>query len=242
MSMVVIPHKSWTILLMTTVDATSWGRACSSTGKGWDDWLLLRVPAISVNPGRGIHGEALVLFSGVSTLGPEVASLANLGGGICLCVVGLPGGVFTHWVKIFGTPVFWLEPAGVFVVEGTMSFRHPIPLVGPMLFILVLQFLPSLCSQGGKDSKVSLDLDGVILTQFEDLNTWVSVKVVNGSIHPLNSLMHSASWHNVEGLWHKPKAFEDGSTDCPVKQTLDPSSGGRYHGPNKVEWVAPCNC
>ena len=250
MSMVIAPHTSWTILLTTIVDPTSWGRACYSTGKGWDDWLLLRVLVISMNPGAGTHGGALVLSSGVSTLGLNVASLANLGSGICLHVLGLPSGVFTHWVKIFGTPVFWLKPAGVFAVEGMVSFKHPMPLVGPMVLVLVPWFLPLLCFQRGKDSWVSLDWEGVICTQFEGstgLNTWASVKVVNDSIHPLNSLMHSASWHissSRVGLarsaqyWRAlayAKSSEVGSTDSPVSQSLDPLSGGRHHSPDKVE-------
>ena len=47
---------------------------------------------------------------------------------------------------------------------------------------------------------VSVDLVGVTHTQFEGstgLNTWASVKVVNGSIHSLNSLTHTASWHDL---------------------------------------------
>ena len=45
---------------------------------------------------------------------------------------------------------------------------------------------------------VPVDLEGVTCTQFEGStrsNTLASVKVVNSSIHSLNSLMHSASWH-----------------------------------------------
>ena len=73
MLMVVIPHMSWTILLTTTVDPISWGRACSSISRGWDIWLLLRVLAIFVNPGGGVCGGALVFSSGASTLGLNVA-------------------------------------------------------------------------------------------------------------------------------------------------------------------------
>ena len=96
MLMVVIPYMSWTILLTITVDAISQGRACSSASRGWDDWFLLRVLAISVNPDQGVHSGDLVLSSGVSTLGLNMAIPANLGGGICLGVPGLPGDVFTH--------------------------------------------------------------------------------------------------------------------------------------------------
>ena len=90
MLMVVIPHMSWTILLTTTVDPTSRGRACSSAGRGWDVWLLLRVLAISANSGRSVHGGGPVLSSGVPTLGLDMAFPANLGGGFCLCIPGLP--------------------------------------------------------------------------------------------------------------------------------------------------------
>ena len=194
MSMVIIPHISWTILLTAMVDPTSQGRACSSTGRGWDVWLLLRLLAISANPSGGVHCRAQVLSCGVSTLGFDMAIPANLDGGFHLCIPGLPGGIFSHWVKIFSASVFWLERSGVFAVEGMVSFECPMPLVGPMPLILVLQFLRGQWLSGFHR------LGGVIHTQFEgstSLKTWVSVKVVNGSIHSLNSLMHSASWHDL---------------------------------------------
>ena len=144
--MVIVPHTSWAILFTTTVDPTSHSRACSSMDGGWDIWLLLRVLAISANPGRGVHSGVLGLSSGVSALGLDMAFPANLGGDFHPCIPGLPGGVFTYWLKIFGTPVFRLEPAWVFAVEGTLSFKHPIPLVGATPLLLVPQFLPLLHS------------------------------------------------------------------------------------------------
>ena len=168
-----------------------------------------------------------------------------------LCIPGLPGGVFTHWVKIFGTLVSWLEPPGVFAVEGTISFECPMPMVGPMPLILVPQSLLLLCSQGGEDSRVSMDFEGVTHTQFKGFissNTWSSVKVVNGSIHSFNSLMYSASWcdsPNGVGLAksaHMPRSSVVASGNSPVSQTLNPPLGGRHHGPDKVGWMAPCNC
>ena len=190
------------------VDPTSQGRACSSTGKGWDYWLLLRVLAISMNPGGGVCGRAQVLSSGVSTSGLDIASPANLDSGLHLCILGLLGGVFTCWVKMFGAPEFWLEPAGVFAVEGIMSFECPMPMVGPLFLVLVPQFLHLLCFPGGKDSMVSLDLDWVIYIQLEGstgLNTWAFIKMVNGSIQLLNSLMHSLCYHRQLGdIIHPP--------------------------------------
>ena len=117
--------------------------------------------------------------------------------GICFWVMGLPGGVFTHWVKIFGAPVISLQ---TFAIEGTVSLKCPMPLVGPMPLALVLQFLPLLHSPGSDGSMVSMDLEGVIHNKCEGStgsNTLASVKVLNGSIHSLNSLMHSASWHDL---------------------------------------------
>ena len=202
MSVVIVPHTSWTILLTTMVDPTRWVRACSSAGRGWDVWLLFRVLVISANPGRGVCGGALVFSSGVSTLGLNMVIPANPGGCFCLCIPGLPSGVFTHWVKIFGAPVFWLEPPGVFAVEGMVSFECPMPMAGPMPLILIPWFLPLLHSWGGKGPMASLDMEGVMHTRFEGstgLNTWALVKVVNGSIHPLNSWMSSVSWHDLPG-------------------------------------------
>ena len=138
MSMVIIPHTSCTILLTNMVDPTSWGRASSSAGGGWDVWLLLRVLVIFANLGGGVHGGALVLSRGASTLGLNTVIPANPRGDFHLCIPGLPGGAFTHWVKIFNTLVFWLGPAGVFTVEGTVSFKCHMPMVGPPPLILVL--------------------------------------------------------------------------------------------------------
>ena len=134
---------------------------------------------ISANPGGGVHSGALVLSSGTSTLGLDVAIPANPCGDFCLCVPGLPGSVFTLWVEIFGAPVFWLEPAWVFAVEEIVSFRCPMPMVGPMPFIPAPQFLPLLHSHGGEGLRVSMDFEGVTCTQFKGfigLNTWLSVK------------------------------------------------------------------
>ena len=39
-----------------------------------------------------------------------------------------------------------------------MSFKHPIPLVGPMPLVIALQFLPLL--HGGDGLMVSMDLEG----------------------------------------------------------------------------------
>ena len=194
------PHTSWTILLTTTVDPISWGRACSFASGGWDVWLLLRVLVISANPGKGACSQTLVLSSEASILGFGMVIPSNQCSDFCFCLPWLPGGVFTHWVKIFDTPVFWLEPAGVFTVERTVCFECPKPMVGPAHLILVPWFLLLLHSHRGEGSRVSVDLEGVTHTQFEGFissNTWSSVKVVNGSIHSLNSLMHSACWHDL---------------------------------------------
>ena len=227
MSMAFISHTSWTILLITTVDPTTWGRACS-----WGAFMVMQ---------------------GESSLHKDLAISANLGGSISLCVVGLPGSVFTHWVKIFSAPVLSLETC---TIEGMVSFEGPMPLVGSMPLVLVMQFLPLQHSQGGEGSMVSTDLEGVTHTQFKGStgsNTWALVKAINGSIHSLNSLTHSNSWHgsssrvvwldwpNVVGLWCMPKCFGVVSNDSPVSQTSDPSSGGRHHGPDNERQEALCN-
>ena len=139
MSMVIIPHPSWHILLITTVDPTTWGWACS-----WGTSMVMQ--------GEPSPHKDLVIF-------------AKLGSGIHICVTGLPGGVFTHWVKIFGTPVLLLETVAI---EEMVSFECPMPLVGPTPLVLVLWFLLLLHSQGGDSSVVSVDVEGVIHIQFED--------------------------------------------------------------------------
>ena len=137
-----------------------------------------------------------------------------------------------------------------------VSFECHIPLMGTTPLVLALQSLLVLHFQGGKGSVVSMHLEGVTYTQFEGstgLNTWALVNMVNGSIHSLNSLMHSTSWCDSPsrvGLDRLAqccralayaKVFCIASTDSPVSQTSDPSSGGRCHDPDKVGWVALCN-
>ena len=167
MSIVIVPHTSWTTWLITMVDPTNWGRACSSAGRGWDVWLLLRVLAISANSGGGVHSRAPVFSSAASILGLNVVIPTNPGSGFCLCITGLPGGVFTCWVKIFDTPVFWLKLPVVFTEEGMVSFECPMPMVGPMPLILVPQFL--LHSQRGKDSLIPLGLQGSFIPNLKAL-------------------------------------------------------------------------
>ena len=109
--------------------------------------VIVAMAIPSKRPGGVISsGERLIVMCGESSPCKDWAILAKLGSGICLCVMGLPGGVLTHWVKIFGAPVFWLETVRVFTVEGMVSFEHPMPLVGPMPLDLVLQSLLLLCS------------------------------------------------------------------------------------------------
>ena len=94
---------------------------------------------------------------GESSPHKDLEILAKLGSGIHLCVTGLPGSVFTHWMKIFSVPVLSLETVAV---EGMVSFKHPMPLVGPMPLVLVPQFLLLLHSQGSDGLVVSVDLGG----------------------------------------------------------------------------------
>ena len=76
-----VPHASWTIWLTNRVDPTIWVGACSTIGSGgvWGNWLPCRVLVISMNPGGGAHGWAMVPLGGVSTFGLEVASGSSLG-------------------------------------------------------------------------------------------------------------------------------------------------------------------
>ena len=183
----------------------------------------------------------------------DLTILAKSGSGIHLGVTGLPSGVFTHWVKIFGAPVLLLETVAI---EGTMSFECPMPLVGPMPLVLPLWFLLLLHSWGGKGSIISMDLKEVTHTQFEcstESNTWASVKVVNGSIHSLNSWTHSANWCDSSdgvGLARSAQCCRTlaygrflgvVSNDSPVSWTSYPSLGGRHCGPCSMGQVALCN-
>ena len=56
----------------------------------------------------------------------DLAIFAKLGDGIHFCVMGLPSGVFAHWLEIVKVPVLWLETVKVFTIGVTVSFEHPI--------------------------------------------------------------------------------------------------------------------
>ena len=122
MLMVIVPHMSWIILITNMVDPATQGWTC-------------------------FWGASMVM-QGESSPCKDLVISAKLCGGIPFCATGLPGSVFTHCVKMLGTPIPWLEAASVFTVEAMMSFDWPMPLVGPMPLALVLQFLPLLHSWG----------------------------------------------------------------------------------------------
>ena len=69
-----------------------------------------------------------MVMQGESSPHKDLPISAKPDSGICFCVIGLPSGVFTCWVKMFGVPVFWLETVEVQVlaIEGMVrSFGHP---------------------------------------------------------------------------------------------------------------------
>ena len=136
------------------------------------------------------------------------------------------------------------------------GFEHPIPLVSPTSLVLAQQFLLWLYSQGGGGSTDSIDLEGVIHTQFEGStrsNTSASVNAINDFIHSLNSLTHSASWHGLPGsvglaslaqycrALAYAKSFVVISGGNPGSQTMCPSMGERHPSPGNVGQVAPYN-
>ena len=94
----------------------------------------------------------------------------NPGGGFCLCIPGLPGVVFTHWVKIFGTPVFLAGTSRGVCCRGDSKFQmsyasggshtsHPCPTVPTATAF----------PRGGRLEGL-YGFGGVIHTQFEGSN------------------------------------------------------------------------
>ena len=143
--------------------------------------VAMAVPAKRPD-GVDSSGGRSIVICGESSPYKDLTILAKLGGGIHHCVMGLPGSVFTHWVKIFSAPVLSLETVAV---ERMMSFECPMPLVGPMPLVLALWFLLLLCSQGGESLMVSVDLEEVTHTQFKHLGISKSGKW----LHPLHQLL-----------------------------------------------------
>ena len=68
-----------------------------------------------------------MVMCGESSPHRDLAISAKPGGGICFCVMGPHGGVFTHWLEIVKVPVLQLETVQVLAI-GVMvvSFEHPI--------------------------------------------------------------------------------------------------------------------
>ena len=73
-------------------------------------------------------GRLTVICGGTSPL-KDLAISKKPGSGIHFCVMGLPGGVFTHWVKIFGASDSWHRAVSLLAIVGLMSFECPMPFV-----------------------------------------------------------------------------------------------------------------
>ena len=73
----------------------------------------------------------------------DLAISTKLGSGMSFCEMGLPSGVFAHWLEIVDVPVLWLETVKVLTI-GVMvvSFEHPIlPVTGKEPQVLALLHL-----------------------------------------------------------------------------------------------------
>ena len=64
------------------------------------------------------HGESSPL--------KDLAISAKPGGSVCICAMGLPSGVFTHWLEIVQVSVIWLNTVQGFAPGVMVSFEHPI--------------------------------------------------------------------------------------------------------------------
>ena len=145
-----------------------------------------------------------IVMRGVSSSHEDMAILANLGGCICFHAGGLPQGVFTCCIKIFGAPVCWPGIVGVEAVTVAGMMRHlEHPRKGmvemePQGWALWYLLLHSLVDSGPSSSATSEHWEGVTITQGDGGSlerTSSSMKLVNGPMHLLNSLTHSANWH-----------------------------------------------
>ena len=91
--------------------------------------IIVAMAVLTKRPGEVISTcGRLIVMQGVSSPWKDLAISANPSSGICFCKTGLLRGLFTHWLKIFGAPVCWLEMVRVEVVavEGMMrGLEHP---------------------------------------------------------------------------------------------------------------------
>ena len=159
-------------------------------------------------PGEVVNsrGRSIVMWGALSPY-KDLAIFAKLGGGVCFCFTGLPGGVDICHVKIFGIPVCLLEVVGVeaVIVEGMMrGLEHPRkgmvrkePQGWALWLLLWLCALVASCAS----SPTTLEhWEGVTITQGGGgslVRTSSSLNVVNSSMHCLSSSTHSASLHSL---------------------------------------------
>ena len=136
----------------------------------------------------------------------DFAISVNLGCHICFHAAGLPGGVFTHCLKIFGTLVLWLGAVHIKVViaEGmTRGLEHPRK-VGvrkeSQEWALWHLLLLSLLDSRDSSSAIVGHQEGVTMTQGDEWSfkrTCSSLNMVNSLMHLLSSLTHSGMDHPV---------------------------------------------
>ena len=59
-------------------------------------------------PGKVVSpGGTLMVMDGELSPHKDLAVSAKPGGGVCFCVMVLPGGVFTHWLGTVSVSVLW---------------------------------------------------------------------------------------------------------------------------------------
>ena len=145
---------------------------------------------------------------GVLSPHKDLAISKNLCGHVCFHTAGLPRGVFTHCVKIFGVLVCWPGIVGVeaVTVAGTARcLEHPrkgMVEMEPQGWALQHLLLHSLMDSGASSSATPEHWEGVTITKGDGRSlerTFSSGNVVNGPMHLLNSLIHSANRHGLPG-------------------------------------------
>ena len=223
--------------------------------------VAMAVPAKRPSEVVNSDGRLTVMWD-ISSPCRDLAIYANLGSGVNFYAAGLSRGVFTHCIKMFGAPVHWLEMVRVEVVTVERMMRgleHPRKgVVGKEPWEWTLTSAAASLPWGpwASSSATSEHWKGVTITQGDGgslARTSLSVKVVNGSTHLLNSLMHSTSWCNSPGggglatlaqccrALHTLKSFLVALNDNLVCRTLCPVVADGHYILGNVGQVAPCS-
>ena len=222
--------------------------------------VVMGVPAKRPGVGAKSWGR-LVVMQGESSPHKDMAIL-NLGWCIGFGAAGLPMGIFTHCMKIFGMLDCLPGIVGVGTVVAGMTRCLELPRGGgvtkePRGWALWYLLLLSLPDSWTSSSTMAGPWGGVIMTQGDggsSERTSSSINVIKGLMHLLGSLTQSTNWHGSPGCrglatlakCYRAFAYARVFSGCFNQKSrmlnLGSSGGRKLLCSIQWGWAMPCNC